>query len=123
LVGGNGWAVAGWLDRFLGLGGLFDVLQEMIETFNIFVQLGLIEVSCRIFEHFVTSLDPATEFIKVGSTLHRQGAILVTKQVYLLSPLKKRIHPFHLDKSILSNPDPATLIWIHSIFVLYKHVS
>jgi hypothetical protein len=53
LVGGNGWAVAGWLDRFLGLGGLFDVLQEIIETFNIFVQLGLIEANTKLIQDSV----------------------------------------------------------------------
>ncbi len=55
-------------------------------------------VSCRIFEHFVILPDPDTEFIKLRSTLHKQGAILVPKQADPLSRLKKQIHPFHLDR-------------------------
>jgi hypothetical protein len=76
-------------------------------------------VSCRIFEHFAIILDPVTEFIKFRSALHKQGAILALKQADLLSILNKRIYYFHLNRVF---SDLATLIWIHAIFVLYKHV-
>jgi hypothetical protein len=33
-------------------------------------------LSCRIFEDFATLPDPVTEFMKLRSALHRQGAIL-----------------------------------------------
>ncbi len=75
------------------------------------------------FEHFAILSDPVTEFTKLRSALHKQGTILAPKQADPLSPLNKWIHPFHLEKSIFSNPDPATQIWIHSNFVLYKHVT
>ncbi len=76
-------------------------------------------VSWRIFEHFVILLDPVTERIKLRSALHKQGAILALKQADLLYILNKQIHYFHLNRVF---SDPATLIWIHAIFVLYKHV-
>ncbi len=79
-------------------------------------------VSCKIFEHFATLPDPITEFKELGSALHRQGTILVPKQADLLSLLRKRLYPFYLRENIFSNPDPATMIWINSIFLLYKHV-
>ncbi len=41
--------------------------------------------------------DPVTESLKLGSALHKQGAILAPKQAHPLSLLNKRIHPFHLD--------------------------
>ncbi len=36
-------------------------------------------ISCRIFEHFALLPDPVTEFLKLGSALHKQGAILAPK--------------------------------------------
>jgi hypothetical protein len=80
-------------------------------------------VSCRIFEHFALLPDPITEFLKLKSALHKQGAILVPKQADPLSPLNKRIHPSSLYRVASQNPDPVTLIRIHVLFVLYKQVN
>ncbi len=41
--------------------------------------------------------DPVTEFLKLGSILHKQDAILAPKQADPLSLLNNLIHPFHLD--------------------------
>ncbi len=56
-----------------------------------------ITISGKIFEHFATLPDLVTEFIKLKSALHRQGAILAPKQADPLSLLKKRLHPFYLE--------------------------
>jgi hypothetical protein len=50
------------------------------------------------FEHFAILSDPVTVFTKLRSALHKQGTSLAPKQVDPLSPLNKRIHPFHLDR-------------------------
>ncbi len=56
------------------------------------------QLSCKIFEHFAILPDPVTEFLKLGSALHKQGTILAPKQVDPLPLWNKQIHPFHLDK-------------------------
>ncbi len=75
------------------------------------------------FEHLAILPDPVTEFTKLGSALHKQGTILVPKQVDPAFPLEQADPPLSFRWSIFSNPDPATRIWIHAIFVLYKNVS
>jgi hypothetical protein len=63
--------------------------------------------------------DPVTEFLKLGSALYKQDAILAPKQAHPLSLLNKRIHPFHLESVYLltsrsSNPvsDPCIICTI-----------
>jgi hypothetical protein len=60
-------------------------------------------LSFRIFEHFATLPYPVTEFIKLRSTLHRQGAILVPKQGDPLSVLSKWLNPFYVERVFSQN--------------------
>jgi hypothetical protein len=83
----------------------------------------MFRLSSRIFEHFAMLTDPVTEFIKLGSTLLKQGTILGPKQADPLSLLNKQIHPFHLDRVSSQTQIQVTLILIHALFVLYKQVS
>jgi hypothetical protein len=75
-----------------------------------------IGISCRIFEHFALQMDPVTEFIKLRSTLCKEGATLVPKLVNLLPLWTSGSTPF-------SKLDSVNLIWINSYSVLYKDVS
>ncbi len=54
-------------------------------------------------QHFATLLDPVTEFINLESALHRQGTILVPKQVDPLSLLRKQLHPFYVERVVTQN--------------------
>ena len=47
-----------------------------------------------MFVHFALLPDPVTEFLKLRPALHKQGTILAPKQMDLLYPLSKQIHPF-----------------------------
>jgi hypothetical protein len=78
--------------------GVRKVTGKSLKVFHF--KLGsffVMKVSCGIFEHFAMLPDPVTEFIKLGSALHKQGDTLAPKLADLLSLLNKRIHPFYLD--------------------------
>jgi hypothetical protein len=67
-------------------------------------------VSCKIFELLgFTSIkyDPATEFIKLGSTPFKDGATLVPKLADLLSSWKSGSTPLYTGSGIL-DPDQLT---------------
>ncbi len=77
------------------------------------LQSLILFLSCRIFEHFATLPDPVTEFIKLGSALHRQGTILAPKQKICFpfygsgsTPFMKRYYSL---KTGSSNADPDPL--------------
>jgi hypothetical protein len=87
------------------------------------IMQSVIMLSFMIFEHFAIIPDPVTEFLILGSALHKQGTILAPKQADLLSHLIKRIRPFYLDRVSSLNLDPVNMIRIHVLFVLYKQVN
>jgi hypothetical protein len=82
------------------------------------LQSLILFLSCRIFEHFAILPDPVTEFIKLRSTLHRQGAILVPKQKIRFpfygnssTPFMKREY-YHKTGSSNADPDPLNICTI-----------
>jgi hypothetical protein len=101
----------------------------------------IITVSCRIFEHFATNPDPVTEFIKLRSTITFKHFATIPDPVTELKKLRsalpskaplwrqnyqihfhKQIHPFYFKIEYSIKPDPVTLVQIHALFLLYKHV-
>ncbi len=64
--------------------GGFD-LQFRFISFSLdlsFARSLLLNLSCKIFEHFALQADPVTEFVKLGSIPFKDGTTLAPKLVF-----------------------------------------
>jgi hypothetical protein len=97
---------------------IFEHIATKLDQVTDFIKLG----SVIIFRHFATIPDPVTELIKLRSAFPSKAPLL-HQNYQIRFPFYRRIHPFYFKIEYSLKPDPGTLIQIHALFVLYKHVS